>query len=981
VAITSLSSPSHAQTLIPGKFAIPKSNADASKPGFIWNVHQTRNEYGSSFQRNSNARTEAQLSGDLKDESGALLPNLADPSATGIAKGPGVGPTPAGHGLITFEIEGTINMSQNGSDNAGRFQPDDVMPGIPGVEGGTDDIAGELLTYLELAPGTYQMVVNSDDGFVCYIGGVSPLDRFAIKVGEFDGGRGAADTTFGFTIEKEGLFPARVIWEEGGGGANIEWFTVKADGTRVLVNDAANGGIKAYRAIKTTGAAVYAGKVIPGPGQTGVAPNATLQVVLQNVGALAASDVKLTLDGAATTATVSKTGSSISVTFTPATLFASESKHSASLTYGAAKVDWDFTAARFATLTADLKVTPDTSKRGFLWRVHQNNAAGQANNNTRTERQLAGEIKDADGNPIANLADPSAVGGADGPAKAADPAWAPITFEVSKVINFDQAAGSNGAFTPDEQMPGIPGVGDGGSDNSIAAEIITYIDLPAGVVTMGVNSDDGFRTSVGLTGDVFNSPLFAGEFNGGRGAADTIFNIVVKDPGVFPFRTSWEEGGGGANIEWFTVKDGKKILVNDDANGGVKAYRAILPTAKKVVARKVVPVPSSGGAALDQQILVELVDGSGPLDATKIALKLDGTAVTASSAKQGDVTTVTFKPATPFAIKSTHTVALTYPEGTSSVTREWKFTTQNNDLIAYWDFNDASDPTKTTDKVGRFVGTFESGAKYTADAKGRTGKAGDRAAKTGSMEPLVEGYINVAGGDVAFMNAGGIQNQLAISLWQRLDETKNSSAFWAIGEGQDRAFQAHVPWGDKTIYFDTGGGCCDGTQRINKNISELAGANPDDFFLRWHHFVFQKDRDKKQIWVDGKLFHEGVNNSQLPFVFTRLWIGATANAGNPIHGDIDDFAVFASALTEAEIGKLASGTSPDQVRPVSVVVEAPKFTKFTRNADGTYTLEWTGGGTLQAAPSVTGPWQDVPGAASPYIVRPAPGALFGRIRK
>jgi hypothetical protein len=133
--------------------------------------------------------------------------------------------------------------------------------------------------------------------------------------------------------------------------------------------------------------------------------------------------------------------------------------------------------------------------------------------------------------------------------------------------------------------------------------------------------------------------------------------------------------------------------------------------------------------------------------------------------------------------------------------------------------------------------------------------------------------------------------------------------------------------------------------------------------------------------VDGKLFHEGVNNSQLPFVFTRLWIGATANAGNPIHGDIDDFAVFASALTEAEIGKLASGTSPDQVRPVSVVVEAPKFTKFTRNADGTYTLEWTGGGTLQAAPSVTGPWQDVPGAASPYIVRPAPGALFGRIRK
>jgi hypothetical protein len=47
---------------------------------------------------------------------------------------------------------------------------------------------------------------------------------------------------------------------------------------------------------------------------------------------------------------------------------------------------------------------------------------------------------------------------------------------------------------------------------------------------------------------------------------------------------------------------------------------------------------------------------------------------------------------------------------------------------------------------------------------------------------------------------------------------------------------------------------------------------------------------------------------------------------------------------------------------------------------GSLTIEWTGGGTLQAAPAVTGPWQDVPGAASPYTFNPTAAALFGRIK-
>lgn len=65
---------------------------------------------------------------------------------------------------------------------------------------------------------------------------------------------------------------------------------------------------------------------------------------------------------------------------------------------------------------------------------------------------------------------------------------------------------------------------------------------------------------------------------------------------------------------------------------------------------------------------------------------------------------------------------------------------------------------------------------------------------------------------------------------------------------------------------------------------------------------------------------------------------------------------------------------------VTVPPTAAKFTKFTKNADGTITLEWTGGGTLEASPSVTGPWQAVAGATSPYTFKPTTAILFGRVK-
>jgi len=87
--------------------------------------------------------------------------------------------------------------------------------------------------------------------------------------------------------------------------------------------------------------------------------------------------------------------------------------------------------------------------------------------------------------------------------------------------------------------------------------------------TMAVNSDDGFQVSVGTASNP--TQLVLGQFDGGRGSADSVFYFKADKPGVYSFRLLWFEGGGGANVEWFTINaDGSRALVNGTGPGALK---------------------------------------------------------------------------------------------------------------------------------------------------------------------------------------------------------------------------------------------------------------------------------------------------------------------------------------------------------------------------------------------------------------------------
>lgn len=111
-----------------------------------------------------------------------------------------------------------------------------------------------------------------------------------------------------------------------------------------------------------------------------------------------------------------------------------------------------------------------------------------------------------------------------------------------------------------------------------------------------------------------------------------------------------------------------------------------------------------------------------------------------------------------------------------------------------------------------------------------------------------------------------------------------------------------------------------------------------------------------RYFIQG-IHHEGGGGDNHSATFKLL------EAADPANGD-------ATAFVSGVIGRMET---PVVVRPEITI---------TKNSDGTITLSWTGGGALEAATSILGPWQEVT-STTPYTFTPEAGvpAMFGRIKK
>jgi len=141
------------------------------------------------------------------------------------------------------------------------------------------------------------------------------------------------------------------------------------------------------------------------------------------------------------------------------------------------------------------------------------------------------------------------------PGRTADPANAPLHFEIEGLLDLDATV----------NMPGSPPTDtsrDGRRRNS-------YISHPAGGLhPMVVNHDDAFSMPR-------NNPRthLRVELGANAGATTTSFYFLVQQAGTYPFRTVWENGSGGSVIRWYTSTQAHNVLINDLSQGGIPAYR------------------------------------------------------------------------------------------------------------------------------------------------------------------------------------------------------------------------------------------------------------------------------------------------------------------------------------------------------------------------------------------------------------------------
>ncbi|TKJ38869.1 MAG: hypothetical protein CEE38_04000 [Planctomycetes bacterium B3_Pla] len=149
-------------------------------------------------------------------------------------------------------IDEFVNLRDTGN---GAFGDDKSFPGIDALEvpaqdpaDGDDDndFGTEILGSIHLTAGMHQIGANSDDGTIVWIGG--------IEIGRTGEWKGASNVDLpAFEVEVDGYYDLRAITMEGGGGASVELHEILADGTRLLLNDVANGGSAVFAAALAEG--------------------------------------------------------------------------------------------------------------------------------------------------------------------------------------------------------------------------------------------------------------------------------------------------------------------------------------------------------------------------------------------------------------------------------------------------------------------------------------------------------------------------------------------------------------------------------------------------------------------------------------------------------------------------------------------------------------------------------------------------------
>lgn len=254
-----------------------------------------------------------------------------------------------------------------------------------------------------------------------------------------------------------------------------------------------------------------------------------------------------------------------------------------------------------------------------------------------------------------------------------------------------------------------------------------------------------------------------------------------------------------------------------------------------------------------------------------------------------------------------------------------------DNLLAYYDFDGQADnqaPNGTAPSA-----TLHGGARY-VPGKNRLGQALELSA----FDDGRAAYVSAG----PHFNSAVEKQAIAVSFWQEIASPNQVYGFWlnsatAPGSG----FVGCTPWRldlhrDRIYDFMLfQGGFGPG--------KELKVDSKQTSFTRyvWQHFVFQRDSNGvRSIWVNGAKVATGLDSAPLPELDGQLAMGSglstvrsTPSFINSINGQIDEFAVWNTALEPHEILHLSRGN-----KTLTLLPEEPEpadHTILINSQDGT----------------------------------------------
>ena len=529
-------------TVIPSTYGV--ASLDDVPRGLTVNVTQiSEAQADSSSAHGQNLeKAEQQLAGNLLSVEGKPFYNEASDSKNGWV-------------AASTMVEGIINWSEDAPTDAGYFgklttnQTDVEIPLIPGSGNSTSGLVIEVLAYLELEAGYHRLGINTIGGYQASMG-PDGRDRLAPVLGSYEDAvrySFLGDKYFDVLAPEAGFYPIRVLFthsERTEEGASMEFFSLK-EARRIAINDPDDSeAIKAYQFI--AGDATYVSRVFPTPGTDFARPNTSVDLVIEQGGAqVVAGSVSMSFDGAPVTPSLSTEGSALEVRYFPGALdFASS--HEVEIAYTLdldppleRRETFDFGVYRGATVLPPAWGTPvaNASEPGFSARVVQD-PGPRGSSISEAEKQLAGQG----------------------------------TFTATKtvpVINF----GGSGLFDDDFGFLEEELIGEESSDY-FSMEVLTHLHLKPGAYTFGVNSDDGFAASVGV--EATDRTLMLDGWDTGRGIDNgepqDLYDVVVRQEGIYAFRLMYFQGFGSAAVEWYQYDRDTETATLLNTEGAPTAY-------------------------------------------------------------------------------------------------------------------------------------------------------------------------------------------------------------------------------------------------------------------------------------------------------------------------------------------------------------------------------------------------------------------------